>query len=210
VQKPFICSMKIICVGRNYADHARELKNDVPSSPVIFLKPDTALLKDGKPFYLPDHLGEVHHELEIVLRICKNGKHISEKFAPDYYDQIGLGIDFTARTLQNELKTKGLPWELAKAFDSSAVLGDLVPKHELSLSDLQLELLVNNEQRQYGNTADMLFSFNYIISFVSRYFSLRQGDLIYTGTPAGVGPVQIGDRLVGKLNGKQLLDFEVK
>lgn len=202
--------MKIICVGRNYADHARELKNDVPSSPVIFLKPDTALLKDGKPFYLPDHLGEVHHELEIVLRICKNGKHISEKFAPDYYDQIGLGIDFTARTLQNELKTKGLPWELAKAFDSSAVLGDLVPKHELSLSDLQLELLVNNEQRQYGNTADMLFSFNYIISFVSRYFSLRQGDLIYTGTPAGVGPVQIGDRLVGKLNGKQLLDFEVK
>jgi 2-keto-4-pentenoate hydratase/2-oxohepta-3-ene-1,7-dioic acid hydratase in catechol pathway len=202
--------MKIICVGRNYADHARELKNDVPSSPVIFLKPDTALLKDGKPFYLPDHLGEVHHELEIVLRICKNGKHISEKFAPDYYDQIGLGIDFTARTLQNELKTKGLPWELAKAFDSSAVLGDLVPKHELNLGDLQLELLVNNEQRQYGNTADMLFSFNYIISFVSRYFSLRQGDLIYTGTPAGVGPVQIGDRLVGKLNGKQLLDFEVK
>ncbi len=202
--------MKIICVGRNYADHARELKNDVPSSPVIFLKPDTALLKDGKPFYLPDHLGEIHHELELVLRICKNGKHISEKFAPDYYDQIGLGIDFTARTLQNELKTKGLPWELAKAFDSSAVLGDLVPKNELAAGNWELELRINDEPRQHGNTADMLFSFNHIISFVSRYFSLRQGDLIYTGTPAGVGPVRIGDRLVGKLNGKQLLDFEVR
>lgn len=202
--------MKIICVGRNYADHAKELQNDIPQEPVIFLKPDTALLKDGKPFYLPDHLGEIHHELELVLRICKNGKHISEKFAPDYYDQIGLGIDFTARELQAQLKRKGLPWELAKAFDNSAVLGELRPKSAYQLGDLQLQLTVNGEIRQQGHTADMLFGFNKLISFISRYFSLRQGDLIYTGTPAGVGPVVIGDRLEGLLNGETLLTFEVK
>jgi 2-keto-4-pentenoate hydratase/2-oxohepta-3-ene-1,7-dioic acid hydratase in catechol pathway len=202
--------MKIICVGRNYADHAKELQNDIPQEPVIFLKPDTALLKDGKPFYLPDHLGEIHHELELVLRICKNGKHISEKFAPDYYDQIGLGIDFTARELQAQLKRKGLPWELAKAFDNSAVLGELRPKSAYQLGDLQLQLTVNGEIRQQGHTADMLFGFNKLISFISRYFSLRQGDLIYTGTPAGVGPVVIGDRLEGLLNGETLLAFEVK
>ncbi len=202
--------MKIICVGRNYADHARELNNDVPTEPVIFLKPDSALLKDGKAFYLPDHLGEIHHELEIVLRICKNGKHIAEKFAPDYYDQIGLGIDFTARELQTTLKSKGLPWELAKGFDHSAVLGQLLPKATFAGAPLGLELKINGESRQTGSTADMLFSFEKIISFVSRYFSLRQGDLLYTGTPAGVGPVNIGDRLQGYLNGQELLAFEVK
>lgn len=202
--------MKIICVGRNYADHAKELKNDVPQEPVIFLKPDTALLKDSKPFYLPDHLGEIHHELELVLRICKNGKHISEKFAPDYYDQIGLGIDFTARELQSTLKSKGLPWELAKAFDHSAVLGDLRPKAAYQLDNIRLQLNINGETRQQGHTADMLFGFNKLISFISRYFSLRQGDLIYTGTPAGVGPVKIGDRLEGLLNDERLLAFEVK
>lgn len=202
--------MKIICVGRNYADHAKELKNDIPTEPVIFLKPDSALLKDGKAFYLPDHLGEIHHELEIVLRICKNGKHISEKFAPDYYDQIGLGIDFTARELQTQLKNKGLPWELAKGFDNSAVLGDLKPKVGMNPSDLGLELKINGEKRQTGHTSAMLFSFDKIISFVSRYFSLRQGDLIYTGTPAGVGPVKIGDTLKGYLNGEEMLSFEVK
>lgn len=202
--------MKIICVGRNYADHAKELKNDVPQEPVIFLKPDTALLKDGKPFYLPDHLGEIHHELELVLRICKNGKHISEKFASDYYDQIGLGIDFTARELQSTLKSKGLPWELAKAFDHSAVLGDLRPKAAYQLDNIRLQLNINGETRQQGHTADMLFGFNKLISFISRYFSLRQGDLIYTGTPAGVGPVKIGDRLEGLLNDERLLAFEVK
>lgn len=202
--------MKIICVGRNYADHAKELKNDVPQEPVIFLKPDTALLKDGKPFYLPDHLGEIHHELELVLRICKNGKHISEKFASDYYDQIGLGIDFTARELQSTLKSKGLPWELAKAFDHSAVLGDLRPKTAYQLDNIRLQLNINGEIRQQGHTADMLFGFNKLISFISRYFSLRQGDLIYTGTPAGVGPVKIGDRLEGLLNDERLLAFEVK
>lgn len=202
--------MKIICVGRNYADHAKELKNDVPQEPVIFLKPDTALLKDSKPFYLPDHLGEIHHELELVLRICKNGKHISEKFAPVYYDQIGLGIDFTARELQSTLKSKGLPWELAKAFDHSAVLGDLRPKAAYQLDNIRLQLNINGETRQQGHTADMLFGFNKLISFISRYFSLRQGDLIYTGTPAGVGPVKIGDRLEGLLNDERLLAFEVK
>jgi len=202
--------MKIICVGRNYADHAKELKNDIPTEPVIFLKPDSALLKDGKAFYLPDHLGEIHHELEIVLRVCKNGKHIAEKFAPDYYDQIGLGIDFTARELQTQLKNKGLPWELAKGFDNSAVLGDLKPKAGLNPADLGLELKINGETRQTGHTDDMLFTFDKIISFVSRYFSLRQGDLIYTGTPAGVGPVKIGDELKGYLNGEEMLAFEVK
>ncbi len=203
--------MKIICVGRNYADHARELNNEVPTEPVIFLKPDSAILKDGKAFYVPDHLGSVHHELEIVLRICKNGKHISPKFAADYYDQIGLGIDFTARDLQSKLKNKGLPWELAKGFDGSAVLGDFVPKSHLGdLAQLQLELLVNGEKRQEGNTRDLLFSFEAIIAFVSQYFTLRQGDLIYTGTPAGVGPVQAGNKLEGFLNGQKMLAFEVK
>lgn len=203
--------MKIICVGRNYADHARELNNEVPTEPVIFLKPDSAILKDGKAFYVPDHLGSVHHELEIVLRICKNGKHISPKFASDYYDQIGLGIDFTARELQTKLKNKGLPWELAKGFDGSAVMGDFVPKSQFGdMMSLQLELQVNGEKRQEGNTRDLLFSFEAIIVFVSQYFTLRQGDLIYTGTPAGVGPVQPGDKLEGYLNGQKMLAFEVK
>lgn len=203
--------MKIICVGRNYADHARELNNEVPIEPVIFLKPDSAILKDGKAFYLPDHLGEVHHELEIVLRICKNGKHIHEKFAPGYYDQIGLGIDFTARDLQSKLKSKGLPWELAKGFDGSAVLGHFVPKEQLgNLNNLELRLDIDGVQRQLGNTRDLLFSFEKIIAFVSQYFTLRQGDLIFTGTPAGVGAVQPGNRLQGHLNQQLLLDFEVK
>lgn len=203
--------MKIICVGRNYADHARELNNEVPTEPVIFLKPDSAILKDGKAFYLPNHLGSVHHELEIVLRICKNGKHISPKFASDYYDQIGLGIDFTARELQTKLKNKGLPWELAKGFDGSAVLGEFVSKSQLGdMMNLQLQLQVNGEKRQEGNTRDLLFSFEAIIVFVSQYFTLRQGDLIYTGTPAGVGPVHTGDKLEGYLNGQKMLAFEVK
>jgi 2-keto-4-pentenoate hydratase/2-oxohepta-3-ene-1,7-dioic acid hydratase in catechol pathway len=203
--------MKIICVGRNYADHARELNNEVPTEPVIFLKPDSAILKDGKAFYLPEHLGEVHHELEIVLRVCKNGKHIHEKFAANYYDQIGLGIDFTARDLQNKLKSKGLPWELAKGFDGSAVLGNFVAKETLGeLQALQLRLDINGSERQQGNTRDLLFPFEKIIAFVSQYFTLRQGDLIFTGTPAGVSAVQPGDRLQGYLNEACLLDFEVK
>lgn len=203
--------MKIICVGRNYADHARELNNEVPTEPVIFLKPDSAILKDGKAFYLPEHLGEIHHELEVVLRVCKNGKHIHEKFASAYYDQIGLGIDFTARDLQNKLKSKGLPWELAKGFDSSAVLGDFIAKETLpNLSSLQIRLDIDGSERQQGNTRDLLFTFEKIITFVSQYFTLRQGDLIFTGTPAGVSAVQPGNRLQGYLNNQLLLDFEVK
>lgn len=203
--------MKIICVGRNYADHARELNNEVPTEPVIFLKPDSAILKDGKAFYLPEHLGEIHHELEVVLRVCKNGKHIHEKFASAYYDQIGLGIDFTARDLQNKLKSKGLPWELAKGFDGSAVLGDFIAKETLpNLSSLQIRLDIDGSERQQGNTRDLLFTFEKIITFVSQYFTLRQGDLIFTGTPAGVSAVQPGNRLQGYLNNQLLLDFEVK
>ena len=203
--------MKIICVGRNYADHARELNNEVPTEPVIFLKPDSAILKDGKAFYLPEHLGEIHHELEVVLRVCKNGKHIHEKFASAYYDQIGLGIDFTARDLQNKLKSKGLPWELAKGFDGSAVLGDFIAKETLGdLSSLQIRLDIDGSERQQGNTRDLLFTFEKIITFVSQYFTLRQGDLIFTGTPAGVSAVQPGNRLQGYLNNQLLLDFEVK
>lgn len=203
--------MKIICVGRNYADHARELNNEVPTEPVIFLKPDSAILKDGKAFYLPEHLGEIHHELEVVLRVCKNGKHIHEKFASAYYDQIGLGIDFTARDLQNKLKIKGLPWELAKGFDGSAVLGDFIAKETLGdLSSLQIRLDIDGSERQQGNTRDLLFPFEKIITFVSQYFTLRQGDLIFTGTPAGVSAVQPGNRLQGYLNNQLLLDFEVK
>jgi acylpyruvate hydrolase len=203
--------MKIICVGRNYADHARELNNEVPTEPVIFLKPDSAILKDGKAFYLPEHLGEIHHELEVVLRVCKNGKHIHEKFASAYYDQIGLGIDFTARDLQNKLKIKGLPWELAKGFDGSAVLGDFIAKETLGdLSSLQIRLDIDGSERQQGNTRDLLFTFEKIITFVSQYFTLRQGDLIFTGTPAGVSAVQPGNRLQGYLNNQLLLDFEVK
>lgn len=203
--------MKIICVGRNYADHARELNNEVPTEPVIFLKPDSAILKDGKAFYLPEHLGEIHHELEVVLRVCKNGKHIHEKFASAYYDQIGLGIDFTARDLQNKLKSKGLPWELAKGFDGSAVLGDFIAKETLpNLSSLQIRLDIDGSERQQGNTRDLLFTFEKIITFVSQYFTLRQGDLIFTGTPAGVSAVQPGNRLQGYLNNQLLFDFEVK
>jgi acylpyruvate hydrolase len=203
--------MKIICVGRNYADHARELNNEVPTEPVIFLKPDSAILKDGKAFYLPEHLGEIHHELEVVLRVCKNGKHIHEKFASAYYDHIGLGIDFTARDLQSKLKSKGLPWELAKGFDGSAVLGNFMTKEQLGdLHAMQLRLEINGSERQQGNTRDLLFPFEKIIAFVSQYFTLRQGDLIFTGTPAGVSAVQPGDRLQGYLNETCLLDFEVK
>lgn len=202
--------MKIICIGRNYAEHARELNNDVPGEPVVFMKPETALIRDGKPFFLPDHLGDIHHELEIVLRIGRNGKHISERFATTYIDRMGLGIDFTARSLQTDLKSRGLPWELAKGFDGSAVLGDLDTPGELGWPRVMaIRLEINGELRQMGSTEQMLFSFERIISFVSRYFTLKMGDLIYTGTPAGVGPVLRGDRLQGFLNDRPMLQCKV-
>lgn len=203
--------MKIIAIGRNYAEHAKELNNPVPTTPVIFLKPDTAVLKDNKPFYLPDFSDDVHYELEVVLKICKEGKHIAEKFASNYYDEIGLGIDFTARDIQSKHKEKGLPWELAKAFDNSAPISTFSPKSDFEdLYNLNFELKVNGETRQNGYTKDLLFSFEKIISFVSQYITLKKGDLIFTGTPQGVGKTNKGDKLEAWLEGKQLLNFDVK
>lgn len=203
--------MKIIAIGRNYAAHAQELNNPIPGNPVIFMKPDTAVLKDNKPFYLPDFSSDIHYELEVVIKICKEGKHISEKFAANYYEEIGLGIDFTARDIQTEHKEKGLPWELAKAFDNSAVISPFVPKTEISdLRNLEFELQINQERRQLGNTSNMLFSFEHIISFVSKYITLKKGDLIFTGTPEGVGRVNQGDQLEAFMLGKQLLKFDIK
>jgi acylpyruvate hydrolase len=203
--------MKIIAIGRNYAEHAKELNNPVPGLPVIFMKPDTALLKDNKPFYHPAFSEDIHHEIEIVLKICKEGKHINEKFAPDYFDEIALGVDFTARDIQTRHKEKGLPWELAKAFDNSAPVSEFLPKSQFAdLHNLNFSLDVNQQTRQQGNTQNMLFSFEYIIVFVSQYITLKKGDLIFTGTPQGVGKVNVGDRLQGYIEGQQLLDFYVK
>ena len=203
--------MKIIAIGRNYAAHAKGLNNAVPTKPIIFLKPDTAVLKDNKPFYIPDFSSDIHYELEVVLKICKEGKHISEKFASNYYDEIGLGIDFTARDIQTAHKEKGLPWELAKAFDNSAAISTFLPKADFAdMYQLQFELQINKETRQNGHTSNLLFSFEHIISFVSQYITLKKGDLIFTGTPEGVGQVKQGDQLEAWLQGKQLLNFSVK
>ncbi|WP_316787216.1 fumarylacetoacetate hydrolase family protein [Pedobacter frigiditerrae] len=203
--------MKIIAIGRNYAAHAKELNNAVPTKPIIFLKPDTAVLKDNKPFYIPDFSSDIHYELEVVLKICKEGKHISEKFASNYYDEIGLGIDFTARDIQSEHKEKGLPWELAKAFDNSAAVSNFLPKADYAdMYDIKFELQINKETRQKGHTANLLFSFEKIISFVSQYITLKKGDLIFTGTPEGVGQVKQGDQLECWLMDKQLLNFSIK
>jgi acylpyruvate hydrolase len=204
--------MKIIAVGRNYAEHAKELNNPVPTTaPVIFMKPDTALLKDNKPFYHPDFSDDIHHEIEIVLKVCKEGKNISEKFAADYFDEIALGVDFTARDIQQRHKEKGLPWELAKGFDGSAPISNFLPKSQFAdLYDLNFKLDVNGANRQTGSTKDLLFKFEFIIAFVSKYITLKKGDLIYTGTPQGVAKVNIGDRLEGYLENQKMLDFYVK
>jgi 2-keto-4-pentenoate hydratase/2-oxohepta-3-ene-1,7-dioic acid hydratase in catechol pathway len=204
--------MKIICIGRNYADHIAELHNEMPAAPVIFLKPDTALLQRGQPFFHPAFSQDIHHELELVLRICKNGRHIEEQFAHTYFDAIGLGIDFTARDVQSQLKAKGLPWELAKGFDGSApISATFKPVTEfVDLANINFHLEVNGETRQTGNTGLMLHPFAKILAFVSQYITLKQGDLIFTGTPAGVGPVKIGDQLTGYLEGEKLLEVAVK
>jgi len=203
--------MKIIAIGRNYAEHAKELNNPVPGVPVIFMKPETALLKDNKPFYHPDFSEDIHHEIEIVIKISKEGKHISEQFAQNYFEEIGLGVDFTARDIQSKHKEKGLPWELAKAFDGSAPVSSFVSKSQFAdLKNINFKLDVNGETRQQGNTSYMLFSFEYIIAFVSKYITLKKGDLIYTGTPQGVGKVNVGDRLEGYLEDVKMLDFLVK
>ncbi len=203
--------MKIICVGRNYVDHAKELGNQVPAEPVLFLKPDTALVPKRNPFFIPDFSREIHHELELVVRIDKIGKHIQEKFAHKYFNQLTLGIDFTARDLQHALKQKGLPWEKAKAFDGSALIGKWVEKSKFpDLQNLELKLLKNDQLVQKGNSADMLFSIHRIIEEVSKYFTLKIGDLIFTGTPAGVGPVQPQDKLEGFLEDQRLFSINVK
>lgn len=203
--------MKIICIGRNYVEHALELKNAVPSEPVFFMKPDTALLPRDRAFYIPDFSNDIHHEIELVLKICKEGKNIAEEFASRYYDQITVGIDYTARDIQQRQKEKGLPWEPAKAFDGSAPVGEFISYSELkNPSDIQFHLLVNGDQRQTGTSQLMLFSFDKIVSYVSRFITLRKGDLIYTGTPAGVAQVKAGDVLEGFLEGKMLLRTEVK
>ncbi|RZL50833.1 MAG: FAA hydrolase family protein [Pedobacter sp.] len=203
--------MKIIAIGRNYAAHAKELNNAVPTKPIIFLKPDTAVLKENKPFYIPEFSADIHYELEVVLKICKEGKHIAEKFAANYYDEIGLGIDFTARDIQTQHKEKGLPWELAKAFDNSAAVSNFLPKADYpDMYNLNFELQINKETRQNGHTSNLLFSFENIIAFVSQYITLKKGDLIFTGTPEGVGQVKPGDQLEAWLEGKQLLNFSVK
>jgi 2-keto-4-pentenoate hydratase/2-oxohepta-3-ene-1,7-dioic acid hydratase in catechol pathway len=203
--------MKIICIGRNYVEHAKELNNPVPTVPVIFMKPDTAILKDNKPFYHPDFSTDIHHEIEIVLKVCKEGKHIAEKFAANYYDEIGLGVDFTARDIQQKHKEKGLPWELAKAFDQSAPVSNFIPKSQFSdVYKLDFRLDVNGQTAQKGSTANLIFSFENVIAFVSQYVTLKKGDLIFTGTPEGVGKINIGDRLTAYLGNEKLLDFEIK
>ena len=203
--------MKIIAIGRNYAEHAKELNNPIPAAPVIFLKPDTAILKDNKPFYHPDFSEDIHHEIEIVLKVSKEGKNISEKFASTYYEEIALGIDFTARDIQQKHKEKGLPWELAKGFDNSAPISNFVSKTQFpDIYQISFHLDVNQETRQTGNTKDLLFSFEQIIVFVSQYITLKKGDLIFTGTPAGVSRVKAGDHLEGYLENEKLLDFFVR
>ena len=201
--------MKIICIGRNYAEHAKEMKSELPTEPVFFMKPDTAVLKESD-FYFPNFTKELHHEIELVLKICKAGKHIEEQFAHKYYDEIGLGIDFTARDIQAICKQKGLPWEKAKSFDNSAPIGSFIKKEQLKLDDINFELKINNQPKQIGNSKDLIFSFDKIISYVSKFVTLKVGDLIYTGTPEGVGPVSIGDKLEGFINNVSILKLTVK
>jgi len=204
--------MKIICIGRNYAAHIEELSSERPEEPVVFLKPDTSILLDKNPFFIPDFSNDIHHEVEVVVKINRLGKHIDEKFAHKYYDQIGLGIDFTARDLQNKLKEKGLPWEKCKAFDGATVVSrTFIDKKELGdLNNLDFQLFKNDQLQQDGNTSLMLWKIDELISYVSKYFTLKIGDLIFTGTPAGVSRVVENDTLQGTLAGKQLFSIRVK
>ncbi len=203
--------MKIICVGRNYAAHARELNNDVPKEPVIFLKPKSALLLPEKPLYYPEFTDDLHYECELVVKINKNGKYIQEKFARKYYNEVTVGLDFTARDLQQRLKEKGLPWELAKAFDGSAAVGKFISLDENKrFSDLQFHLKLNDGIVQEGKAADMIFNINKIIEYTSKYFTLNIGDLIFTGTPSGVGPVNVYDKLEGYIDNERLLEVNIR
>lgn len=203
--------MKIICIGRNYLDHAKELGNKIPTSPLFFLKPDTAIQPKGHPFFIPDFSNNIHFEVELVIKISKNGKNVDEKFAHKYYDEIGIGIDFTARDVQEDCKKNGLPWEKAKGFDGSAqISNEFINKKSLKLEDINFSLILNNSLMQKGNSKNMIFSFDQIISYISKYYTLRAGDLIYTGTPSGVGKVEIGDSLSCFINGREMLKVNIK
>ena len=205
--------MKVICVGRNYAAHAAELNNPVPTTPLLFMKPATAVLKDGKPFFFPEFSKDIHYEVELVVKICKSGKHIESKFAHKYYQEVSLGIAFTARDVQEACKAAGHPWEIAKAFDNSAVIGQFLPIQEVpkdEKGDIAFSLQKNGTTVQIGSTADMITKIDELIAFASQYFTLQVGDLIYTGTPKGVGPIAIGDKLVGFIGDKTLLECEIK
>ena len=202
--------MKIICIGRNYAKHIEELANEKPDSPVVFLKPDSAILPRKNPFFIPPFSEDVHYEVEVLVKINKVGKHIDAKFAPKYYDEIGLGIDFTARDIQAQCKEKGLPWEKAKAFDGSAVIGEFYAKELFHLENLEFQLYKNDAMVQDGNTNGMLWKIDELISYVSQYFTLKKGDIIFTGTPAGVGKVAPNDVLKGVIAGKEAFNIKVK
>lgn len=202
--------MKIICIGRNYAKHIEELENERPETPVVFLKPDSALLPKKMPFFIPPFANSIHYEVEVLVKINKVGKYIDAKFAHKYYDEIGLGIDFTDREMQSKLKEKGLPWEKAKAFDGSAVVGNFYPKEKFDLENLSFQLLKNEKVVQDGNTKSMLWKIDELIAYVSQYFTLKKGDIIFTGTPEGVGKVEVNDNLVGTLEGEKVFDLKIK
>ena len=203
--------MKIICIGRNYAKHAKEMNSEVPTTPMFFMKPDTAILRPGTPFFYPNFSDDIHFECELVVKINRVGKNIAEKFAHKYYDEIGLGIDFTARDLQKKCKEKGHPWEVAKAFESSAPISkEFISKSELNLENLTFSLYQNGKMVQNGSTSDMIFSIDQLIAYVSQFMTLKKGDLIYTGTPEGVGPIAIGDELVGKIGEREMFMVRIK
>ncbi|MDX1767734.1 fumarylacetoacetate hydrolase family protein [Arenibacter troitsensis] len=203
--------MKIICIGRNYVDHIKELNNERPTDPVLFIKPDSAVLPKEQDFYIPEFSNDIHYEVEVLVKIKKVGKHIDAQFSHTYYDEIGLGIDFTARDLQSQLKEKGLPWEKAKGFDGSAVIGKWLPKSTLGdVNDLNFQLKKNNEVVQEGNTGLMLWKIDEIISYVSSFFTLKKGDIIFTGTPAGVGRISANDYLSGTLENEQMFSLNIK
>lgn len=203
--------MKIMAIGQNYADHNKELQNQTPTEPVVFMKPDSALLKNNKPFFIPDFSNEIHYETELVIKFNRLGKNIEPRFAHRYYAEIGLGVDFTARDLQRTLKAQGKPWEISKAFDNSAVIGDFVPVNTIAdVQNIEFRLDLNGKTVQSGNSSQMIFPINELIAHISRYFTIKIGDFLFTGTPAGVGTVAIGDRLEGYVFDQKLFDFYVK
>lgn len=203
--------MKILAIGQNYTEHNKELNSQHPTEPVVFMKPDSALLKNNKPFYIPDFSEDLHYETELIIKINRLGKHISPKYTDRYFAEIGLGVDFTARDLQRKLKDKGHPWEISKAFDNSAVIGDFLPVTELGdIQEIKFHLDINGKTVQQGNSKDMIFPISELISYTSRFFTLKIGDILFTGTPAGVGKVHVGDRLEGFIFEKKMFDFKIK